>query len=334
VRGQPGTARIARLCFALIAFCASVAQVAHAQPADKVRRLGLLSIGSAATQTSVIEALRGGLRERGWIEGRNVRIEYRFAENQFDRLPQLAQELVRLNVEVIVATPTAAAVAARRATNTIPIVMASVGNPIELGLVDSFAHPGGNVTGLAALVEQIYGKRLQLLKEMLPDARRVAVLSNPNSTAQRISMDGLKAAARSLQLTLQPLEVRSPDDFDAAFAAMASNRAEALLVVADPLFGTHAKRLVELAAKYRLPSIHATKGEFEPGGLIYYGFSIAEQMRQSATYVDKILRGAKPGDLAVEMPTRYELLVNLKTAKKLGVSVPQSLLLRADQVVE
>jgi putative ABC transport system substrate-binding protein len=325
---------VARLCFALIAFCASAAQVAHAQPADKIPRLGLLSIGSATAQAGVIEAFRDGLRERGWVEGRNVRIEYRFAENHFDRLPQLAQELVRLKVEVIVATPAAAAVAASRATNTIPIVMASVSNPIELGLVESFGRPGGNVTGLAALAEEIYGKRLQILKEALPDARRVAILSNPNSTTQRISMDGLKAAARSLQLSLQPLAVRSPDDFDAAFAAMASNGAEALLVVADPLFGTHSKRLVALAAKHRLPSIHATKGEFEPGGLIYYGYSITEQVRQAGIYIDKILRGAKPGDLAVAMPTRYELLVNLKTAKKLGVSIPQSLLLRADQVIE
>jgi putative ABC transport system substrate-binding protein len=324
---------IARLCFALVAFCASAAQVAHAQPADKVRRLGLLSIGSAIAQASMIEAFRNGLRERGWVEGRNVRIEYRFAENHFDRLPQLAQELVRLDVEIILATPAAAAVAARRATNTIPIVMASVSNPIELGLIDSFARPGGNVTGLAA-AEQIYGKRLQLLKEALPEVRRVAILSNPNSTAERISIDGLKAAARSLQLSLQPLEVRSPNDFDPAFAAMSRTRAEALLVVADPLFGTHSKRLIELAVKHRLPSIHATKGEFEPGGLIYYGYYVPEQVRQAATYVDKILRGAKPGDLAVAMPTRYELIVNLKTAKKLGVSVPQSLLLRADQVIE
>ena len=206
---------IARLWFALIVFCGSAAQVAHAQPSDKVYRLGFLGTGSAAVQASLVEALRDGLRERGWVEGRNVLIDYRFAENRFDRLPQLAAELVRLNVDVIVATPTAAAVAARKATSTIPIVMASVANPVELGLVQSFARPGGNVTGTAALVEEIYGKRLQLLKEALPDMRRVTILSNPTSTAQRISMDGLKAAALSLRLSLQFLEVRSPDEFDA-----------------------------------------------------------------------------------------------------------------------
>ena len=275
----------ARLCLALIVSLGSASQVANAQPTDKVYRLGFLGTGSATAQTSLVEALRNGLRERGWVEGQNILIDYRFAENQFDRLPNLAAELVRLKVDLIVAMPAAAAVAARNATGTIPIVMASVANPVELGLVDALARPGGNVTGLAGTAEDIYGKRLQLLKEAVPNARRVAILSNPASATQAISVDSVKTAAQSLRLSLQLLKARTPDELDDAFAAMARNRSEALLVVADPLFGTHAARLMTLVAKYRLPSIH-------------------------------------------------ELVVNLKTAKALGLRIPQSLLLRAEEVIQ
>ena len=325
---------IVKLSLVLIMSVISAAHVAHAQPTGKVYRLGFLGSGSATAQAGLVEALRDGLRERGWVEGRNILIDYRFAENRFDRLPELAAELVRLKVDLIVAMPAAAAAAAKKATDTIPIVMASVANPVELGLIASLARPGGNVTGLAGSVEDIYGKRLQLLKEAIPNARRVAILSNPASATQPTSVSSVKTGAQSLGVSLQLLEVRAPNDFDGAFAAMAKNRTEALLVVADPLFGTHAARLAELVAKYRLPSIYATKGEFDPGGLIFYGSSIPQQVRQAAGYVDKILKGAKPGDLAVEQPTKVDLVINLKTAKVLGVTIPPSLLLRADQVIE
>jgi len=325
---------IAKLSLVLILSVLSAPHVAHAQPTGKVYRLGLLGSGSATAQAGLVEALRDGLRERGWVEGRNILIDYRFAENRFDRLPDLAAELVRLKVDLIVAMPAAAAVAAKKATDTIPIVMASVANPVGLGLVASLARPGGNVTGLAGSAEDIYGKRLQLLKEATPNARRVAILSNPASATQPISVGNVKTAAQSLGVSLQLLEVRAPNDFDGAFAAMAKNRTEALLVVADPLFGTHAARLAELVAKYRLPSIYATRGEFDPGGLIFYGSSIPQQVRRAAVYVDKILKGAKPGDLAVEQPTKFDLVINLKTAKEIGITIPPSLLLRADQVLE
>jgi putative ABC transport system substrate-binding protein len=324
---------IAKLGAMLILAALSAQQLADAQPTGKVYRLGFLSSGSAAAQASLVEALQAGLRERGWVEGQNIRIEYRFAENRFDRLPDLAAELMRLEVDLIVAAPAAAAVAARKATSTIPIVMASATDPVGLGLIASYARPGGNVTGLTSSSEDIYGKRLQLLKEVIPDARRFAILSNPASATQSMSVTNLKTAARALGVSLQLLEARAPEDFDVAFAAMAKERAEALVVVADPLFGTHAARLAKLVAKHRLPSIYATRGEFDPGGLMFYGSSVAQQVRQSAVYVDKILKGAKPGDLAVEQPTKIEFVINMRTAKALGITIPQSLLLRADQVL-
>ena len=325
---------IAKLSLVLMLSVLSAPCVAQAQPTGKVYRLGFLSSGSATAQASLVAALRDGLRAHGWFEGRNILIDYRFAENRFDRLPELAAELVRLKVDLIVATPAAAAVAAKKATGTIPIVIAGGADPVGLGLVANLARPGGNVTGSVGSVEDLYAKRLQLLKEAIPNARRVAILSNPASMTQPMSVSSAKAAASSLGVALQLLEVRAPNDFDGAFATMAKDRAEALLVVADPLFGTHAGRLAELVATYRLPSIYAVRGEFEPGGLIFYGSSVPQQVRQAAVYVDKILKGAKPGDLAVEQPTKFDLVINLKTAKALGVTIPPSLLLRASEVIE
>jgi putative ABC transport system substrate-binding protein len=309
-------------------------QTADAQSTGKVYRVGFLSSGSAAAQTALTAAFRDGMRERGWVEGKNFVVDYRFSENRPERLAGMASELIGAKVDLIVATPAVAAVAAKKATTTIPIVITSTADPVALGLVASLGRPGGNVTGLATGTSDIYGKRLQLLKEAIPNARLVAVLSNPGSATQPAAVSSVKEAARTLAVSLQPLEVRSPGDFEAAFAAMTKERADALLVVADPLFGTHASRLADLASKYRLPSIYGTRGEFEPGGLILYGPNGIYQVRQAAGYVDKILKGAKPADLPVEQPTKFELIINLKTAKALGITIPQSLLLRADEVIQ
>jgi putative ABC transport system substrate-binding protein len=329
-------AMIVKLSLTVILSVLSAPQAAQAQPTGKVHRLGFLGSGSAAASANVVEAFRDGLRNLGWTVGQNIVIDYRFAENRFDRLPDLAAELVRLKVNLIVAVPAAAAVAAKNATGTIPIVMVAVTDPVGLGLIASFARPGGNVTGLSYSYDfDIHGKRLQLLKEAVPNAQRVAILLNPAGSTQANTVSSVKTAAQSLGVSLQFLEVRAPNDFDAAFTAMAKDRADALLVVADPLFGTHAVRLAELAAKNRLPSIYGVRGEFDPGGLIFYGqASIAQQVRQAAVYVDKLLKGAKPADLPVEQPTKFELVVNLKTAKALGLTIPPSFLLRADQIIE
>jgi putative ABC transport system substrate-binding protein len=250
-------------------------------------------------------------------------------------LPDLAAELVRLKVDIIVATPTPAAVAARNATRTIPIVMRGVGDPVGLGLVESLARPRGNVTGLSYTVgTETIGKGLELLMEAVPSVRRVAVLSNPANPIHAHGVDSVKAVARSLGLQLQLLEARGPEGFDGAFAAMTRERAGALLVIADSMFDSHKARLGDLAVKSRLPSMHGYREVVEAGGLMSYGPSFPPQFRQAATYVDKILKGAKPGDLPVEQPTKFELVINLKTAKALGLTIPPSLLLRAGEVIE
>jgi putative ABC transport system substrate-binding protein len=302
---------------------------AEAQSAGKVYRIGYLSSGSASSNPHVIEAFRQGLQELGWVEGQNIVIDYRWAEGRFDRLPDLAEELVRLKVDVIVASPTPGALAA------VPIVAVSLTHPVELGLVASLARPGGNVTGVSYSVgADIFGKDLELLKEVAPGVRRVAVLSNPDSPARPLTIRNVKDAARSLGVQLQLLEARGPEEFDGAFAAMAKERVGALLVVQDPAFIPYRARLVDLAAKNRLPSIFTQREDAEAGGLMSYGPSLSDLYRRAGTYVDKILKGAKPGDLAVEQPTKFELIINLKTAKALSLTIPPSLLQRADQVIE
>ena len=308
---------------------------AGAQQVGKVSRIGYLSAGSDTANPRVREAFRQGLRELGWVEGQNIIIEYRWAEGRFDRLPDLAAELVRLKVDVLVAAPTPAALAAKNATGTIPIVGMSLTDPIGLGLVASLARPGGNVTGVSYSVgAEIFGKDLELLKEVVPRVRRVAVLSNPASPARPLTISNVKDAARSLGLQLQLLEARGPRDFDGAFAAMAKERVGALLVVTDPAFIPHRARLVDLAVKNRLPSIFTQREDAEAGGLMSYGPRLSDLHRRGATYVDKILKGAKPADLPVEEPTKFELVINLKPAKALGLTIPPSLLQRADQVIE
>jgi putative ABC transport system substrate-binding protein len=308
---------------------------AGAQPVGKVSRIGLLSGSSTTASARHVEAFRQGLRELGWVEGQSIAIEYRFAEGRVDRLPDFAAELVRLKVDVIVAGPTPGAVAAKNATGTIPIVMTNAADPIELGLIASLARPGGNVTGVTFSVDMdIFSKELELLKETVPKLRRVAMLSNPANPGNVRAVEAVKAAARSSGVQLQVLEARGPDDFDGAFAAMANQRVEALLVVADSMLALHRVRLADLAAKNRLPSMYGLREEVEAGGLMSYGPSFAANYRRAAGFVDRILKGAKPADLPVEQPTKFELVINLKTARALSLTIPQSLLLRADQVIE
>jgi len=305
---------------------------AEAQQAGKVHRIGYLSGGLS---TYRIEAFRQGLRELGWVEGQNIVIEYRYAEGRFDRLPDLAAELVRLKVDIIVALATPASAAAKNATGTIPIVGISLGDPVGTGLIASLARPGGNVTGVSYSVGvETIGKGLELFKEIVPNVRRVAILSNPGNPLYAPAVRDVKVAARSLGVQLQLLETRGPTEFDGAFAAMAKERVGGLFVVADTMFNLHRARLVELAAKSRLPAAYGTRDAVEAGGLMSYGPSLPDLFRRGATYVDKILRGAKPADLPVEQPTKFELVINLKTAKALGLTIPQSVLARADQVIE
>ena len=309
--------------------------VADAQPASKVQRIGYLLGTSSTVSSRPVETFRQGLRGLGWVEGQNIVIEYRSAEGRYDRLPDLAADLVRLKVDIIVAPGTAATTAAKNATRAIPIVMIGVGDPVGLELIASLARPGGNVTGLTFSVGmETAGKGLELLKEALPKVRRVAVLTNPANPGQPLALKNVKAAARSLGMQLQLLEARGPDEFDGAFAAMAKERVGALLVVSEAMFNIHRVRLADLAARNKLPSMHGFREDAEAGGLMSYGPDLADLFRRSATYVDKILKGAKPGDLPVEQPTKFELVINLKTAKALGLTIPASVLSRADHVIE
>ncbi len=283
----------------------------------------------------MVDAFLQGLRDLGWVEGKTIVIEYRWAEGRPDRLPDLAAELVRLKVDVILAGSHAVAVAAKNATATSPIVMATGADPVRFGLVASLARPGGNVTGLSFSVgTDIVGKWLELLKEIVPKVRRVAVLSNPANPSHALVIESVTVAARAMGVQLQLLKAGGPNEFDNAFAAMSRERAEALLVLLDPFFSFHRVRLSDLVAKSRVPAMYGSREYPEAGGLMSYGADYRHNFRRSATYVDKILKGAKPADLPIEQPTKFELVVNLKTAKALGLTIPPSLLLRADQVIE
>jgi putative ABC transport system substrate-binding protein len=326
--------RILALATALLILAAPCG--ALAQPPAKVYRLGYLSMGSTGSSyLRPLDAFRQGLLELGWVEGKNIVIEYRWAEGRTDQLPRLAEELVRLKVDVIAAGPTPAAIAARNATRTIPIVGMSLVEPVAVGLIQSLSRPGGNVTGTTYGVDTgIFGKQLELLREVAPKVQRVAVLTNPgNSPSQPLILDGIKTAARSLGLQLQMLEARQPGEFDAAFAAMSTHRAGAVLLPGDPMHFLHREQLANLAVKSRLPSMSTQWQWVEAGGLLSYGPSLPDVYKRAATYVDKILKGAKPADLPVEQPTKFELVVNLKTARALGLVIPPSVLARADEVI-
>jgi putative tryptophan/tyrosine transport system substrate-binding protein len=309
--------------------------VAYSQAAKvRVGYLSASSVGHPLAQRNV-SAFRDELAALGYVEGQNIEMEYRYAENQIDRLPALAAELVRLGVAVIVAGPTPAAVAAKRATDAIPIVVVNVADPVGLGLVAGLARPGGNVTGVSFSVGlETFGKGLELLKAAVPDLRSVAVLANPANPSNALAVTFLEEVAKSLRVRLQRLEINDPGDFEGAFAAMTRERAGAVVIVPDTHTVVHAARLAELAVKHRLPTLHAYREEVEAGGLLSYGPSLVEVFRRAASYVDKILKGAKPADLPVEQPTRFELVINLKTARALVLDIPPTLLARADEVIE
>jgi putative tryptophan/tyrosine transport system substrate-binding protein len=306
----------------------------EAQQAGKVARIGYLA-NHVASSPHLPEAFRQGLRDLGYVEGRNVVIEYRDAEGKLERLRALAAELVALKVDVMVSSAYPGTLAAKNATNTIPIIMVGVADPVRMGLIASLVRPGGNITGLTLLAgTEIVGKHLELLKAAVPNLSRVAVLWNPANPMHVLRLREVEVAGRSLRVQLQILKAQGPEEFDSAFAAMTRERAGALYVVGDPMLSQHRRRLAELAAKSRLPAVYELKDHAEAGGLVAYGPSLLDMYRRAATYVDKILKGANPADLPVEQPTKFELVINLKTAKALGLIIPQSLLLQADQVIE
>ena len=316
---------------------------AEAQQAGKVHRIGFLSPSSRSDPERLaspfgergLAAFRQGLRDLGYVEGQNIAIEYRWAEGRFERLPDLAAELVRLKVDVIVSVVTQATLAAKNATGTIPIVLVAAGDPLGSGLVANLARPGGNVTGPSSMYGDLAGKQLELLKETVPKVSRVAVLWNPaNAVWQAQMLRQTEIAARALGLQVQLLEARGPDELEGAFAAMTRERVSALLVQVDVIFALHARRIADLAAKRRVPAMYGSREHVETGGLMSYAPNIPDLFRRAATYVDKILKGAKPADLPVEQPTKFELVINLKTAKALGLKIPQSVLIRADEVIQ
>jgi putative ABC transport system substrate-binding protein len=322
------------LLIALGAGALAWAGAVHAQAPAAVRRIGLLSGHSASDTALWHQAFRLGLRDLGWVEGKNISIEYRYAEGRSDRLPDLAADLVRLKVDVIVASVTPDALAAQKATRAIPIVIVAAGDPVALGLVESLARPGGNITGLTTMTAELGGKRLELLTEMVPKLSRVAVLWNPQGVGSPLGWKEIQLPAQRLGVQLHSLEVRSPNDFDKAFEDATKARAGTLFIMPDPVITPNLKRIAGLAAKSRLPSIFHVSEFADAGGLATYGPDRADMFRRAATFVDKILKGAKPGDLPVEQPTRFELVINLKTAKALGITIPQSIMLQATRVIE
>ncbi len=307
---------------------------AEAQQAVKIPRIGYLGPTYAAGGKHLLDAFREGMRELGYVEGKNIVIEYRWAEGKYDRFPDLAAELVRLKLDLIVAVSTPGAQAAKRATKTIPIVMVGIADPVAVGLVASVARPGGNITGLTFISPELTGKRLELLKEVVPGLTRVAVLANPGHPGSAPQVREAQVAAQALGLQLQLWELRDPKEFDSAFSAMSREGVGALNVLSDALFQAERRRIADLAAMHRLPAIHFVKEYAAAGGLMAYGASLPDQFRRAASYVDKILKGAKPADLPVEQPTKFELVINLKTAKALSLTISPSVLLRADEVIE
>jgi len=307
---------------------------AQAQGPGKVPRVGYAFARVSSEDQHAWDAARQGLRELGYVEGQNIALEVRWAEGRYERLPALVAELVRLKVDVLVVGTTPGALAAKSATRTIPIVMYAVGDPVGSGLVASLARPGGNLTGLSLFNREISGKRLELLKESLPSISRVAVLTNPGNPIHAVFWKETQAAAQTLGLQVQSIKVRGPEDFDDAFTAAARGRAEALLVFDDSLTLGYRTRLVALAAKRRLPAMYGLREFPDAGGLVSYGPSNLDMYRRTATYVDKILKGTKPADLPVEQPTKFELVINFKTAKTLGLTIPPSVLARADEIIQ
>ena len=327
---------IARVLALVLSLGLAAPLAVDAQQAGKVPRVGVLFAGSRSDPAfqRAVDAFQQGLVELGYVEGQSIAIEYREAQGKYERLPDLAAELVRLKVDVIVGATVPTIQAARQATKTIPIVMTLIADPVATGLVANVARPAGNITGLSTMAPDLMGKQLELLREVLPKASRVAVLWNPANPSNALQLREAQDAARALGVRLQPLEVRDPTEFEKAFAAMTRERAGALLVLSDSTLLTQRERIADLAAKSRLPAVSGMRAHAEAGGLIAYGANIFDIWRRAATYVDKILKGAKPGDLPVEQPTKFELVINLKTAKALGLTIPQALLIRADEIIQ
>jgi putative tryptophan/tyrosine transport system substrate-binding protein len=315
----------------------TVAVIAEAQQPKKVPRIGYLSPFDPVAESTRSEATRLALREFGYIEGQNIAIEYRYSEGKVNRFPELAAELVRLKVDIIlVSGGDRLILAAKNATTTIPIVMTGGGlDPVEAGLVESLAHPGGNVTGITNLITELSGKRLELLKEAVSKVARVAVLYDPTGPSSvREVKEVLPVAARALRLTIQPWEVRAADGFEKVFAALNKERPDGLYVLGGPLMNSYQKRIVGFALKSRLPAMYQRREPVDAGGLMYYGADLADSYRRVAHYVDKILKGANPAELPVEQPTKFELVINLKTAKQIGLTIPPRVLERANQVIK
>jgi putative ABC transport system substrate-binding protein len=308
--------------------------VARAQQAEQVRLIGILLAGSEIGNAGNLKSFRNGMRELGYEEGRNIRFEYRFADGYLDRLPALAADLVQLNPSVIVSAPLPANMAAQQATSTIPIVMANGADPVGFGLAKSLSHPGGNVTGLANFAEVLASKQLDLLRELMPRLSRLGALVSVSNPLHAQQMLTTRAAAEAAGVVLLPFEVRSSDELDAGFAAIARERVDALMVPPDTVFFAYRRRIAELVATVRLPAIYGFRDHVEVGGLMSYGPNLADAYRRAGTYVDKILKGVKPSDLPIEQPTKIELVINLKTAKALGLDIPPTLIALADEVIE
>jgi putative tryptophan/tyrosine transport system substrate-binding protein len=314
----------------------AVAVIAEAQQPAKIPLIGYVSAtGDPSNPGPNVEGFRRGLRDFGYIEGKNILIEYRYVEGKGDRNPSLVTELVQLKVDVLVVGGPGGIRAAKQATKTIPIVLVTQEDPVAAGYIDSLARPGGNITGLTRLTRELSGKRLELLTEVVPKMSRVGVLwESPNRGILVSGFKDYEAPARALQLQLQLLEVRGANDFEGAFRAAAKGRANALIMIRSPLHTRHQKQIADLAIKNRLPSMHETSDMVEAGGLVSYSANDAEQFRRAAYYVDRILKGTKPAELPVDQPTKFELVINLKTAKQIGLTIPQSMLYRADKVIK
>jgi putative tryptophan/tyrosine transport system substrate-binding protein len=320
------------ICLALSALLFAICSVAEAQQ-KKLARIGFLSATLPSFLSARFDAFQQGLRELGYVEGQNIMIEWRFAEAQFDRVVHNAAELVRLKVDLIVTDAPAATGPAKEATSTIPIVMAQESDPVGSGFVASLAQPEGNITGLSTLAPELSGKQLELLKEIVPNLSRVAVLGNATEPGNAQSLREIQVAAGVVGVQLQYLDIRSPEDTETAFSAIRRERASAFIVLRNPVTSAHRNHIMDIAAKNRLPAIYANREWVDAGGLMFYGANILDNWRRAATYVDKILKGAKPADLPVERPIKFELVINLKTAKQIGLTIPPQVLARADRVI-
>ena len=307
--------------------------VVHAQQPARQRRIGFLGNSNATLEANLLGPFKEGLRELGYLEGRNIEIEYRWAEGKYERFPNLIAELIALHVDLIVTAGTPASLAVKKVATSIPLVMIAVGDPVGTGLITSLHHPGGNITGLTSIASDLEGKRLELLREVVPAVSHVAVFWNPASPFQVVSEKELQAAAQVLHMKVLSLGVKGEEQFDTAFATIRRERPGALLVLADRLFLHNRARIMEFAVRNRLPGVHAYQELVEAGGLISYGPSYADMHKRAASYVDKILKGGKPADLPVEQPRKFELMINLKTAKQIGLTIPPNVLARADRVI-